>query len=237
MTQVSEHRGVLARAVHADRGGASALPEPRVALAGVERVVRRSLQGRLVQAGVAQDLVHSGEVEALAAVRRRGQRQQVVGQVEPVPHHGDRLGRLVRRPGEDLVVGIAPASDDDPRRVDHDGMAHVDALGEPASRVGRDHGGRGTRHRRMMARCPHASGGTAISGRPGPRGRRGRRGVRRPRPRRAGRRDPRRHGAARPATGGQGLRPADLRTRARAPDRTVAEPRGVRLRPGAARCS
>ena len=83
-TQVAQHRGVLAGAVHGD-DGLLAGPDHRDLRDVVERVVRRGLQCRLVQAGQRQDPAHALEVERLAGVRGAGQRQQVRRQVQTEP--------------------------------------------------------------------------------------------------------------------------------------------------------
>jgi len=108
-----QHHGrVLARAVH---------PQPRPVAAGprhrrdellLHRPGGRAAQRALVQPGRGEDGAGAFDVEVLARVAARGQRQQLAVQVQSGAQHGHRLHGLVRRPGEDRRVGVAGAHRD-----------------------------------------------------------------------------------------------------------------------------
>ncbi len=109
-------------------------PECRLAGGVVERVVRRGLQRRLVEAAHGQDPAYAVELEGLAGVRGADQRAQVVGQVQAELHHRERLQRLVARPGQDRRV------DRPDRPVDRPvgGQGHQRAVVVPLDEAGAD---------------------------------------------------------------------------------------------------
>ena len=101
------------------------------ALSGlVHRQVRRTLQGVRRQARAGQDLAHSGDMEVLAGVAGRRQREQFPGQVQAAAQHRRRLDRLVRRPGEDRLGRRADRQCHRAVRGQHRDAAAVLRLGE-----------------------------------------------------------------------------------------------------------
>jgi hypothetical protein len=121
---------VLAGAVHGERGGRGAGGDPGQLLDVVDRVVRRSPQGGLVQAGGGQHPAYAVEVEGLAGVAGRGQREQLAVEGEPGLEHPHGLHRLVGRAREDRRVGGAELEDPAAVRGEGQQAAAVVALDE-----------------------------------------------------------------------------------------------------------
>ena len=92
-----EHRRVLARAVHRDRGARATRCQQRLAGSVVEREVGWRLQVRLGEPRPGEDATGAIEVHLLPRVGGAGQSEQVGRELEPLPDHRQRLDRLVAR--------------------------------------------------------------------------------------------------------------------------------------------
>ncbi len=122
---------MLAGAVHADRVPLAAGAQVVGVGVRVQRVRRRRLQRRLVQPGQRQDLPDGVEVERLAGVARRRERQQPAVERQPGAEHAERLDRLVGRPGEDHGARVTDRPDHLAGRIDTDRDTPMTALHEP----------------------------------------------------------------------------------------------------------
>jgi hypothetical protein len=125
-----EHRGVLTRAVHVDPVRAAAVAHQLGLARLVQRQRGRALQRVLVEPGPGQDPPDPGHVEALARVAGRGQREQFALEVQPAPHHGRRLQRLVRRAREHRRVHRARPQQREPGGVQRHQDTPVNRLDE-----------------------------------------------------------------------------------------------------------
>jgi acetyl-CoA carboxylase carboxyltransferase component len=134
-----QHRRVLARAVH---------PDPRLPFAVCDEAVRggfvqrrggRAAQVILGQAGRRQDPPHSLDVEVFPRVAARGERQQLVRQVEPAAEHRHGLQRLVRRAREDGGADVAILNDRVPVGGEPGGRAAMPGFYEARAHDLREH--------------------------------------------------------------------------------------------------
>ena len=125
-----EHGRVLAGAVLREGLGRPPCALPGQPLGGVQGQVGGVLQVLGGEGGSGQHPADAVQVVALARVARARQREQRALEVQPRPHHRDRLQRLVRRPREDRRLPVTGGRDHVAVAVDRHGRAVVHALDE-----------------------------------------------------------------------------------------------------------
>ena len=154
-----QHAGVLAGAVVVDRRGLFAAGAQFFAGWGVARGVGAAFEIGDAQPEVAEERGDAGDVELLALVAGTGERQLLVGQMEPVDgaggDQGERLHRLDRRAREHRPLDVAGRGDDGSLRIDDDEGAAVAVLDPVAAdQLGEDGiGGKRVSHEKNRPPC------------------------------------------------------------------------------------
>jgi hypothetical protein len=147
-----KHRRMLSRAVHDDPLRLPAGSQVRVELPLAERQRGRRAQRRLVQASAGEDPSHAVEVEVLARVAARGEREQLAVEIEAGMEHRCRLHRLARRAGEHGSGDVAGRERERAVAVEGHERAAVAALHEAGAHHLDEHRGLGHQRRARLTR-------------------------------------------------------------------------------------